>query len=114
MCDGPGGRRRGKPDKDEHGQILTKNKHEALVVDQKVIKLQANTEKVEKDAGHPASKKALLKMQEKLKKIESALTAAVGSTNSTISAVTPSSSAGTEITQQVHDVRAMIAALSRK
>jgi hypothetical protein len=109
----PGGRRCGKHDKDEHGRILMKNKHGAHVVDQKVLKLKEAREQVEKDADLPVTKKALLKMTEKLKKLESALTATAESVNSSISTMAPSSVA-TEVTQQVHDARAMIAALTHK
>jgi hypothetical protein len=64
--EGPGGCRRGEYDKDEHGRILMKNKHGALVVDQKVLNLKEAREKVEKDADPPVTKQALLKMTEKL------------------------------------------------
>ena len=63
--DAPGGRRRGKHDKDEHGQILMKNKHGALVIDQTVLKLKEAKEKAEKDADPPVTKKVLLKVQRK-------------------------------------------------
>ena len=111
--DVPGGRRRSEHDKDEHGRILMKNKNGALVIDQKVHKLKEAREKAEKDADPPVTKKALLKMMEKLKKIESALTATAESMTSTISTMAPSSVA-TEVTQQAHDVCSMITALTHK
>ncbi|MGL5936996.1 MAG: hypothetical protein ACRCZI_15400, partial [Cetobacterium sp.] len=73
-------RRRGKVEKDDLGRPMMKNKHGALVVDQK--KLKASQDKTEKSDKPTVSKKALQQVENKLKKIEASLTASASASDS--------------------------------
>ena len=90
---------------------MMKNKHGALVVDQK--KLKASQDKAEKSDKPTVSKKALQQVESKLKKIEASLTASASvSDSSSISTTAPV--APTEVTKQVHEVCSLLAALTNE
>ena len=106
-----GQRRRGKVEKDDLGRPMIKNKHGALVVDQK--KLKASQDKTEKSDKPTVSKKALQQVENKLKKIEASLTTSASvSDSSSISTRAPAAPA--EVTKQVHEVRSLLAALTNE
>ena len=106
-----GRRRCGKAEKDDLGRPMMKNKHGALVVDQK--KLKASQDKAEKSDKPTVSKKALQQVENKLKKIEASLTASASvSDSSSISTTAPV--APTAVTKQVHEVRSLLAALTNE
>jgi hypothetical protein len=87
---------------------MMKNKHGALVVDQK--KLWESQDKSDKDADSPVSKKALQQVMNKLKKIEANLTPnASASDSSTISTQAPA-----EAMKQVHEARSLLVVLTKE
>jgi uncharacterized membrane protein (DUF106 family) len=92
---------------------MMKNKHGALVVDQK--KLKASQDKAEKSDKPTVSKKALQQVENKLKKIEASLTAsASASDSSSMSTTATAPVAPSSVTKQVHEVRSMLAAISKE
>ena len=106
-----GRRRRGKVEKDDLGHPMMKNKHGALVVDQK--KLKASQDKTEKSDKPAVSKKALQQVENKLKKIEASLTASASVSDSSSNS-TRAPAAPAEVTKQVHEVRTLLAALTNE
>jgi hypothetical protein len=105
-----GRRRRGKEEKDDLGHPMMKNKHGALVVDQK--KLRASQDKSDKAAEPTVSKKALQQVESKLKKIEASLTASTSVSKS--STLSTQASAPAEVMKQVHEVQSLLAALTKE
>ena len=87
-----------------------KNKHGALVVDQK--KWKASQDKTEKTDKPTVSKEALQQVESELKKIEASLTASASVSNS--SSISSRAPAPAEVTKQVHEVPTLLAALTKR
>jgi hypothetical protein len=89
---------------------MMKNKHDALVVDQK--KLRASQDKSDKATASTVSKKALQQVESKLKKIKASLTTSTSVLDSsTLSTRAP---APAEVTKQAHEVRSLLMVLTKE